>query len=179
MSIFKRTWWIVGLVVAGVLSPLRADAPSREYQLKAAFIYNFAQFVEWPDKAFAKPDSPIVITVLGENPFGNLLDQITRGKQIRGHDIVVHYVQSPAKIGQTHILFVGAPHNQNPGEALRGLSGVLTIADTDSFTANGGMIRFFSEENKLRFEINTKSTDKAGIKVSAKLLQLAKLYKDD
>jgi hypothetical protein len=179
MSILKRTWWILGALLLGVVSPLRGDAPSREYQLKAAFIYNFTQFVDWPDKAFAKPDSPIVITVLGENPFGNVLDQVTKGKQIRGRDIVVHYVKDPAKVGQTHILFVGAPHNQNPAEALRGLTGVLTISDSDNFTANGGMIRFFSEENKLRFEINTKATDNAGIKVSAKLLQLAKLYKDD
>jgi hypothetical protein len=180
MSNSIRTWLTIGLVLmVGAITPLRADAPSREYQLKAAFIYNFAQFIEWPDKAFAKANSPIVITVLGDNPFGNVLDQVTKGKQIRGREIVVHYVKDPAAIGQTHVLFIGAPHNQNPGQILGGLNGVLTIADTDNFTGAGGMIRFFSEENKLRFEINTKATDKAGIKVSAKLLQLAKLYKDD
>ena len=179
MSNSKRTWLTFALLLLGLITPLRADGPSREYQLKAAFIYNFAQFVEWPDKAFAKPDSPIVITVLGDNPFGNVLDQVTKGKQIRGRDIVVKYVQNPANVGQTQVLFVGAPHNQNAGEVLRGLSGVLTIADTDNFMAAGGMIRFFSEDNKLRFEINTKATDKAGIKVSAKLLQLAKVHKDD
>lgn len=180
MSNSNRTWLTLGLVLLlGAITPLRADAPSREYQLKAAFIYNFAQFIEWPDKAFAKANSPIVITVLGDNPFGNVLDQVTKGKQIRGREIVVHYEKNPANIGQTHILFIGAPHNQNPGQILGGLNGVLTIADTDNFSGAGGMIRFFSEENKLRFEINTKATDKAGIKVSAKLLQLAKVYKDD
>jgi hypothetical protein len=180
MCNFKRIWWTIGLVLLGAITPRgAADTPSREYQLKAAFIYNFAQFVEWPDKAFDKPNSPIVITVLGDNPFGNVLDQVTKGKQIRGREIVVHYVKDPAAVGQTHLLFIGAPHNQNPGQILRGLTGVLTIADTDGFMGAGGMIRFFSEENKLRFEINTKATDKANIKISAKLLQLAKLYKDD
>jgi hypothetical protein len=179
MGNVQRIRWALAILLLGAAAQIRADGPSREYQLKAAFIYNFAQFIEWPDKAFTGAQSPIVITVLGDNPFGNVLDQVTKGKQIRGREIVIKYVKDPAAVGQTHILFVGAPHNQNPGAVLRGLTGVLTIADTDSFMGAGGMIRFFSEENKLRFEINTKATDKAGLKVSAKLLQLAKVYKDD
>ena len=156
-----------------------ADAPSREFQLKAAYIYNFAQFIEWPERAFAKADSPLVITVLGDSPFGNALDQVTKGKAVRGHEITVRYVQQPNAVGQTHILFVAPPHSQNPAEILRGLSGVLTIADSDSFMTAGGLIRFFSEDNKLRFEINATAAEKGGLKVSAKLLQLAKVYKAD
>jgi hypothetical protein len=166
--------------VAPLAGPARAEAPSApEYQLKAVFIYNFDQFIEWPDGAFAKADSPLVITVLGDNPFGNVLEQVTRGKQIRGHEIVVRYAQDAAKIGQTHVLFVGAPYNQNPGELVQKLTGVLTIGDTENFTSAGGMIRFYSERSKLRFEINTKAADKGGIKVSAKLLHLAKMHGED
>jgi len=166
--------------VAPLAGPARAEVPSApEYQLKAVFIYNFDQFVDWPDGAFPKADSPLVITVLGDNPFGTVLEQVTRGKQIRGHEIVVRYAQDVAKIGQTHVLFVGAPYNQNPSEVLQKLTGVLTIGDTDNFTAAGGMIRFYSERSKLRFEINTRAADKAGIKVSAKLLHLAKMHGDD
>jgi len=156
-----------------------ADAPSREFQLKAAYIYNFAQFIEWPERAFAKADSPLVITVLGDSPFGNALDQVTKGRAVRGHEITVRYVQQPNAVGQTHILFVAPPHSQNPAEILRGLNGVLTIADSDSFMTAGGLIRFFSEDNKLRFEINATAAEKGGLKVSAKLLQLAKVYKAD
>jgi hypothetical protein len=166
--------------IAPLTGPARAEAPSApEYQLKAVFIYNFDQFVEWPEGAFAKSDSPLVITVLGDNPFGNVLEQVTRGKRIRGHEIVVHYAQDVARIGQTHVLFVAAPYNQNPAELLRGLTGVLTIGDTDNFAEAGGMIRFYSERSKLRFEINTRAAEKAGIRVSAKLLHLARTHNDD
>jgi hypothetical protein len=166
--------------VAPLAGPARAEAPSApEYQLKAVFIYNFDQFIDWPEGAFAKSDSPLVITVLGDNPFGTVLEQVTRGKQIRGHEIVVRYAQDVAGIGQTHVLFVGAPFNQNPAELVQKMTGVLTIGDTDNFTAAGGMIRFYSERSKLRFEINTRAAEKAGIKVSAKLLHLAKMRGDD
>ena len=157
-----------------------ADGSNREYQLKAAFIYNFAQFVEWSDQAFSDPKAPIVITVLGENPFDNALEQVTHGKAIRGREIVIRYARSPRDIGPSHIVFISASESSRATQVLSALPAqVLTIADKEDFTAMGGVIRFFSEDNKLRFEINTTAAGRSGLKISAKLLQLARVYKEN
>jgi hypothetical protein len=163
---------------------LAADAPSREYQVKAAFLYNFAQFVDWPDDAFAGADAPVVITIVGPNPFGTAVEQVTRGKTVRGRAIAVRYAPTVAAVGRTHVLFVADADVARGGQALREAAAAagghaLTIADDEQFTAAGGVIRFFTEENKLRFEINTAAAGRAGLKVSAKLLQLARVYREN
>jgi hypothetical protein len=168
----------VGLACAPRVA-IAEPAPSREYQVKAAFIYNFVQFVEWPEEAFADARSPIVITVLGENPFGSALEQVTRGKSVRGREIVVRYARAVAGVGRTHVLFVAAAEAARAGQVVGEVGAhVLTVADTENFAAAGGVIRLFSEDNKLRFEINTSAVGRAGLKVSAKLMQLAKVYKE-
>ena len=177
-------------VVAAIALPARTarggggggggDEPSREYQLKAAFIFNFVQFVEWPDDAGGGAKGPIVITVVGDNPFGSSIEQVVHGKNVRGREVTVRYVQSVKAIGRTHVLFVAAPESGRPAAALQAVNATpaLTISDTDAFMPGGGVIRFFSEDNKLRFEINPAAAQRAGLKMSAKLLQLARLYKE-
>jgi hypothetical protein len=176
----KNTLLMATLAVLVLPMPnSRADGPSREYQLKAAFIYNFAQFVEWPDQAFSDAKAPIVITVLGDNPFDTALEQVTRGKTVRGREIVIRCARAAADVGRTHILFIAPSESAHAPQVLGGLQGqVLTIAESENFAAIGGVIRFFSEDNKLRFEINTSAVQRAGLKVSAKLLQLARIFKE-
>ena len=159
----------------------RADGPSREYQVKAAFLYNFVQFIEWPEQAFANAQSPIVITVVGENPFGGAIELVTRGKLVRGREIVVRYAPNTAAATGSHVLFIAAAPNRPPAQAVKDAAGPgrLTVSDADGFVAGGGCVQFYAEENRLRFSINTSAAARAGLKVSAKLLQLAKVYKEE
>jgi len=158
-----------------------AQAPSREYQLKAAYLINFAQFVEWPAAAFASAEAPLVITVLGDSPFGNVLEQLGRSKRIQGRAVVVRHAESIEGIGATHLLFVAAPHDRNSSMVIKALSGksILTVSDAEGFNRVGGCIRFFLEENKVRFEINPAAAGRTGLKTSSKLLQLARVFKED
>jgi len=157
------------------------DAGSREFALKAAYIYNFVQFVEWPDVAFADAKAPIVVTVLGDNPFGTALEQATRGKTVRGRDIAVRYAPDAAAARGSHVLFVAAPFAAQSAATLKAAGGpsVLTVSDAEGFCAAGGCIRFFAEDNRIRFEINPAAANRAGVKLQAKLLQLARLYKEN
>jgi hypothetical protein len=166
-------------IVAVCCATARGDpaGPSREYQLKAAFLYNFAQFAEWPDDAFKGPRGPIVIAVAGENPFGGTLEQAVRGKQLNGREITVRYFPSAAAVEPCHVLFVSASERNNVPQALqRAGSYCLTVGDVEGFTARGGIFRFLVEDNKVRFEVNIDAAQHARVKISSRLLKLAKIY---
>ena len=147
-----------------------------EYQLKAAFIFNFAKFVEWPRQAFADPKSPLFIGVLGENPFGGDLEQAVHGKTLNQRPIMVKTCRTMDEGKKCHILFVSSSEKARLGEILKDLSGtnVLTVGETDNFIQSGGIISFFWEGNKIRFEISGEAAKKAGLKVDSKLLGLGR-----
>jgi hypothetical protein len=151
---------------------------SREYQLKAAFIYNFAQFVEWPAEAFANADSPLVIGIAGNNPFGGVLEQAVAGKKAGGRSIVVRYFRNAGAIERCHIVFVcGSEREAMPQIVERcARNNTLTVGDFDEFTGASGMIRFLTQDNRLRFEVNLDAMNRGGLKISAKLLKLAQIY---
>jgi hypothetical protein len=175
--------------VAWLIAPAdgRANpgAPSREYQVKAAFVSNFVQFVEWPATAFNGANDPIVVAVVGDNPFGPALEQAVRGKSARGREIRVRYARNVAQAvaaGPTHVLYIApAAGEKPPAQAVRdaAATGRLTIADVDDFVAAGGCVQFFADDNKMRFTINTSALNRAGLRASSKLLQLAKVYKEE
>jgi hypothetical protein len=146
-----------------------------ESQLKAAFLFNFAKFVEWPPAAFAEATSPMVIGILGENPFGDDLERTIRGKTINNRPLVVREFRSPGEATNCHILFISASEKKRLAEIFDGLHGksVLTVSETDGFTEAGGMINFVAEGNKIRFQINDAAAKGAGLKISSKLLSLA------
>jgi len=177
----SRLSWIVAIVIVTTMLalPCRADGPTREYQVKAAFLYNFTQFVEWPDSAFASKDSPFILATVGDDPFDGILERVTADKTASDRPIhVVHY-DSPDHIGDCQVLFVPAAQEASMKEILDKLDkkSVLTVGETETFTPSGGSMRFFLEENRMRFEINTDVVDEAGLKVSAKLMKLARIYK--
>jgi hypothetical protein len=160
------------------LRPARADEPSREYQIKAAFIYNFVQFVEWPASAFESDTSAITIGVLGDNPFGDMLQRIVAGKTVRGRPLDVQYFSRLEDLGPCHVLFVNS-YDQGLLAALHDKlkdKSVLTIGEDEQFLWTGGVIRFFSDDNKVRFEINPKAAERARLNISSKLLRLAKIF---
>jgi hypothetical protein len=151
---------------------------SREYQLKAAFIFNFAQFVEWPQEAFAGPDAPLVIGVVGDNPFGGVLEQVVGGKKAGGRSIVVKHFQNAGALERCQVLFVsGSERDRMPQIVERcARENTLTVGDFDDFTGSAGMIRFMTQDNRLRFEVNLEAMGRGRLRASAKLLKLAQIY---
>jgi YfiR/HmsC-like len=154
--------------------------PSSEYELKAAFLFNFAKFVDWPPTAFAGPESPFLVCVLGTDPFGITLDNTLREKVIAEHPASVARVKRVADISGCQILFVAASESHLLPEVLAKLRGqcVLVIGETNDFASSGGVIQFTLEDNRVRFFINPDAADRAGLKISSKLLALAKIVRD-
>lgn len=162
---------------AGGDNALANPGASREYQLKAAFLYNFAQFVEWPDDTFDDSQAPIVIQVVGHSPFGGALDHAVRGKLVNGRRIEVRYYAEAAAVKPGHIVFLCASERNNIEQVLKKAgAAALTVGDYDRFTQDGGMFRFFGESNKVRFEVNLEAAKRSRLKISSKLLKLAKVY---
>ncbi len=153
--------------------------PSREYQLKAAFVYNFAQFVEWPADAFAAPDAPLVVGVVGDDPFDGALEQVLGGKSINSHAIKVMRLPAGADdrdLRGCHVLFI--PGNGDHERVLKAVknTAVLTVGESDKLLHAGGVIRLYVDGNKVRFEISPRAAKASRLSISAKLLKLARIY---
>jgi len=167
------------LVIGGVPPATAADAPSREYPIKAAFIYNFVQFVQWPGEAFAAPEDPLVIAVYGQDPFNGALEQAVAGKRVEGHALVVRHFATLEDVGACHVLFISsADADQFPAvrQRLGAHAPVLTIGEAERFPWDGGIIRFIMQNNKVHFEVNLDAANAAGLKISSKLLRLARIF---
>lgn len=169
--------WLLGIILftgAAAQTP-PPPPPDAEYQVKAVFLFNFAQFVDWPAQAFENDQAPIVIGVLGEDPFGSYLDEVVQSEKIGDRALVVRRYHRVEDAGGCHILFVS---RSNAGQldrimaALQGRS-VLTVGDLDSFNRRGGMVRFVTEKGKIHLRINTDAAKEAGFTISSKLLRWA------
>jgi hypothetical protein len=147
-----------------------------EYQLKAVFLFNFAQFVEWPATAFEGPDDTLSICLVGHDPFGAELDAVMQGEQIGGRAISIHRYPNAASLDGCHLLYVSQPENELR-QTLQTVKGapVLTVGETEAFTAFGGMIRFVMEGNKVRLLVNPKPADEAHLRLSSKLLRSSQI----
>jgi len=153
-----------------------AQEQPTEYQIKAAFIFNFAKFVEWPAAALPKSTSPIIIGVLGENPFRDNLEKTIHNKTVDDHPLLVKLFRSVAEATNCHILFISSPEAPRLPQILKTLQGasILTVGEMDRFTENGGMINFVFDGNKIRFKINNEVATRAGLKISSKLLNASR-----
>jgi hypothetical protein len=149
--------------------------PPKEYQVKAAFLYNFGKFVQWPATAFSGPNAPLVICVLGTDPFEGALDQVLSGKTISNRPISVRRPANLSEAKSCHILFVGTSEKNNLAQITQSLSqiAVLTVSDLPHFVEQGGSIQFLIEHENVHFEINLGAAQRAGLKISSKLLQVA------
>lgn len=152
-------------------------APPTEQQVKAVFLYNFAQFVEWPATAFANESAPFVIGVLGADPFGSDLDAIVHDESIANRPMVVRRYSDVAEIDNCQILFISTSEKSRLEEVLSVLKGksILTVGDTEGFTTRGGMIRFVTEHNRIRLRISVGATAAGQLTISSKLLRLAEI----
>lgn len=150
---------------------------SREYQIKAVFLFNFAGFVNWPSDTFSNAQQPLVIGVLGEDPFDDYLDATVRGEKVHGHPLIVRRFNSLQDVKNCQILFISRSEQRRLGEVLAGLKGknILTVSDIDRFPEDGGMIGFITVQNKIHFKINPVAARNADLTLSSKLLRLAQI----
>ena len=163
------------LVAAGLLGGRPALAAPTAQQVEAVFLFYFSQFVDWPAGAFADQRSPIVIGVLGNDPFDGALDQAVAGERVNGRPIVVRRLKSLADASGCHILYISSSEAAQLPQILSTLKGrdVLTVSDLDNFVQSGGMIRFMLIDQRVRLRINAPAAQAAGLKLSSKLLQAA------
>jgi len=153
------------------------SSDSSEYLIKAGFIYNFAKLVGWPQNAFAQPDSPIVIGILGTDPFGTIIDRILADKKIDARRFVIKRLKWGMDFKDCDILFIGsseAPHLEEVLHALKGMP-ILTIGETPGFGKRGCIINLMVEDNKVHFEVNLDAAKQADLNISSRLLALAKI----
>jgi hypothetical protein len=154
--------------------PMEAADEAPEYQVKGAFLLNFTKFMEWPAGAFADEHAPLAICILGEDPFGNLLDQLVAGEVVGGRALMVRRIKRPPSPKTCQMVFAARP-DKEVAKLLTTLGpGVLTVSEGDGFVREGGMIGFVIESRRVRFGINQTAAENAGFKLSSKLLNVAK-----
>lgn len=159
-----------------LLASLATAAPS-EYQVKAVFLFNFTQFVNWPPDSFPDAHSPFVIGVLGRDPFGSTLDEAVRGETVNGRPLVVQRYMNVSELKPCQILFIDRSARVDLTKTLAALEhqGTLTVADFESQAPRDVIIRFLNEGNKIRLRINVDSARSAGLTISSKLLRPAEV----
>jgi len=158
---------------------LRAESPlQREYEIKAAYLYNFINYIEWPENAFPAPGGTIVVGIVGQSPFGSAL-AVLNGKQVKGRTVTLKQISDIKDLDQCQIVFINSSEKAHVPELLGKLkeSRVLTVSEIDGFAQDGGIINFISEHNKVRFEINPDAARRLGLNISSELLKLAKVVK--
>ena len=172
-----KTWWLFLMLLAAARPAAGAAqaAASKEYQLKALFLLNFTQFVEWPATAFPDAGAPIVIGVLGNDPFGDVLDAVIRGETVKGRPLIVKRSRQIEELKSCHVLFISQSEKERIPAILAGLNEapVLLVSEVEGFSRRGGIIGFCLHANKVRFEINAEAAKSRGLKISSQLLQLS------
>ena len=162
--------------VPGITSEKTSSADiASEYRLKAGFLLNFPQFVDWPTGAFGNEKSAVIIGVLGDDPFGGYIDELVAGERVGGRPLVIRRFRSVREVATCHILFISRSNGDATAEVIAEMrtKSVLTVGENDSFERQGGMVRFFIENNRVRLRINNEAARNAGLVISSKLLRLA------
>ena len=169
----------------GDASPAARDAlrpeGRAEYEVKAAFLFNFALFTEWPADAFESKDAPLVVAVVGEDPFGKALDRALKGKKVGGRALRLERYEDAEHLGKCHMLFVPAGEVGHMKAILGACEKrpVLLVGESADFAVKGGAFSFYIEERRVRFEINPRAAERRELKVSSKLLKLARIVKEE
>ncbi len=167
----------IAVVAACLLASLtRANAPAHtEYEVKAAYLYNFGRFIEWPQNSAASQESEFAICVLGHDPFGPALDATISGEKIGGKNVVARRISKAQEAAGCRVIFITpAKGGQMKGIlAALGNSGVLTVSDMPMFVDDGGMVQFVMTDERVRFEINLTAARQAGLNLSSELLKVA------
>ncbi len=163
-------------------APAQAQSQAlSESQIKAAFLFNFTKFVEWPPDAFQTSSSPIILGVIGDNTVTELLTQTASGKTVNGRTVIVRSVRDPQDFRACQILFVSSSEQKHMVQILEKTEGlpVLMVGEVKGFAEAGGGINFIVEGNKVRLEINLDAASRAHLKISAKVIAVARLVTDE
>ena len=169
-------WAALWLIGCALICGSSAFAQSQE-QIKAAFLFNFARYVEWPETAFDGPEAPVRICMVRARVFADLVSRSVSGKSVGIRSVAVEDRSNPERSGGCHILYIGDDLGPPGSDAGSGLGGghVFTVGDREGFAAQGGIANFIRVGNKIRFEINPNAAKRAGLKISSRLLRLAKV----
>jgi hypothetical protein len=179
---------LIAVLAAGALRAEPTEAAGQrertvlpEYEVKAGFLFNFAKFVEWPADAFASADAPLILCLIGDDPFGSTLDTLVKGKAINGHAVLVRRLRRAEDAVGCHVLFIPDSESNRLGDILLAVKSrsVLTVGEVAEFPARGGAIRLFVADSKVRFDVNVGATNAVGLKLSSRLLALAASVRDD
>jgi hypothetical protein len=163
-------------LIGGGFSPLRAEGDLGEYQVKAGFLVNFARFVEWPPEVMKDPSASLKVCIAGSDPFHGELDRIVQGKKIGSHPLEAMHVSRNQAARGCQVLFISFAEKKRIPEILTELAAlpILTVGESNGFLQHGGMIGLIVEDERVKFEVNLEAAAKAGLKVSSRLLFLAK-----
>jgi len=173
------------VLICGIASPVSLVwaqlSGTSGYAVKIAFLFNFAKFIDWPPSSFASPQSPFTICVLGQDPFGHMLDDTLQGKMIGERPLAVRRLKDKTEARSCQMVFVSSVESPHLAEIIGSLHGanVLLVGETNGFASLGGTIEFTLEDNRVRFAINPDAADRSGLKLSSKLLALAKIVHDE
>ncbi|HUR45229.1 MAG TPA: YfiR family protein [Candidatus Saccharimonadales bacterium] len=171
-------YWVLPLLFFSLSAGSAWAQVTKEYQVKAVFLWRLAQFTEWPPSTFTSTNSPVVIGVIGENPFGAALEAAVRGETAHGHPITVRHFTRLQQIRSCHILFISGSESDRLPEVLRVVSGasILTVSDIEGFARSpGGMVRFMTEQGKIKLKVNIKAVSAAHLVLDARLLRAAEI----
>ena len=167
------------------ISPFNKEAyaqalSSQQYRIKAAFIYNFSKFIEWPSQAFTGPEQPFSIGILGEDPFGQILEETLEDKTVKGRSFVINRSDNIKNLEKSHIIFISGSEKGRLPEVIDAIQHkhVLTVSDMENFSRSGGMIQLVKLNKTIRFEINLDAANRARIEINAKLLSLGIILRD-
>jgi hypothetical protein len=183
-TLARRLVCFVAIVAMALAVPigrvLAQETGPTEYQLKAAFLFNFAKFVDWPPSSFAGPQAPFAVCILGVDPFGTAIDETLRGQSIGGRAVTIQRVREAAQLRSCQVAFISASEKDRLREILQSVRGakVLLVGETAGFASTGGAIQFQLQDKHIRFFINPDAAERAGLCVSSKLLSLATIVHD-
>jgi hypothetical protein len=172
---------LLGLALLAGRPAIAQENLASEYQLKAAFLFNFSKFIDWPADSFPNSKSPFTICILGPDPFGRVLDEELNGKELADRPIAVRRCQTQAEARACQIVFVSRQEANRLPEILQVLRGTnaLVVGESEGFAAGGGTIEFFLQEDRVRFRINPDAAARAGLTISSKLLALAMIVRGE
>ncbi len=170
---------IVCAALCGVVESAFAQAASNEAEVKAAFVYNFLKFVDWPPASIPRADRPFTVAIVGEGPVADATASLLTGKRVSLHTLAVVRVKPGEPLADVHAVFITGADHKAAERTLASMAGapVLTISDDAHFASRGGMIGLYVEDRRVRFEVNTDAADARGLRVSSRLLALARLVR--
>ena len=183
----RESLLILSAVALGVVAMASGSAgavpeePPDEYQVKAAFLFNFAKLVEWPAELSGAPNGPVTVCILGLDPFGRSLADTLSGRSIGGRPLVVRHIANMKQVSGCQILFIGSDENKRSHPLLPelGIPGILTIGESDAPDGGGVIINFRLDSGKVRFDINLDAADHEKLRISSRLLSLAHLVQSN